>query len=232
MGPFGSDFCGCNTVMYSLLSACDACQGNPWIPWSEYTSNCTILMPPSTFPNPIPPETHVPQWALIDVTIEGNWNENEAFRVGNDPEQGPGTIIGSKRSLNVRAIVGGVVGGVALISLIIVLGFFLRWRRREAPVAGASQPPMDEIKEPLQMDDRDMASSTEIIGSSSTPGTPAVPVRIYEPDESSRFSGYQGVPQTPAMPPQGDVPSLIGTGNSLSSTQTEQPQGYHDSPTV
>ena len=32
-GPSGNDdndLCKCNTVLYNLISACDACQGSPW----------------------------------------------------------------------------------------------------------------------------------------------------------------------------------------------------------
>jgi hypothetical protein len=50
------------------------------------------------------------------------------------------------------------------------------------------------------------------------------------PNDPSTFPG-QGVPQTPATP-QGPVPSLNGTGNSLATMQTSQPQGYHGLPTV
>ena len=35
-GPTGpgdaADLCKCNTVVYSLMSACDACQGGKWFP--------------------------------------------------------------------------------------------------------------------------------------------------------------------------------------------------------
>ncbi|KAI0249314.1 hypothetical protein BJV78DRAFT_1228690 [Lactifluus subvellereus] len=30
-GGYDGDLCKCNTVVYSLLSACDACQQKPWI---------------------------------------------------------------------------------------------------------------------------------------------------------------------------------------------------------
>ena len=94
-----------------------------------------------------------------------------------------------KSSSNTGAIVGGVVGGVAVIGLAaIAIGLFLRRRRPEAPpaaqpVVDVYQPPMDEIQQPLTMDDGYTASSIPgTIGSSSmpgTPGTPVVPMRIY-----------------------------------------------------
>ncbi|KAF8477806.1 hypothetical protein DFH94DRAFT_855025 [Russula ochroleuca] len=95
-GPSGSDdsnLCKCNTIAYSLLSACDACQGAEWISWTEYISNCTEVELASTFPNPVPAGTSVPLWAFIDVTIEGTWDSISAAIVGDTPEAGPGTIL-------------------------------------------------------------------------------------------------------------------------------------------
>jgi hypothetical protein len=162
------------------------------------------------------------------------------------------------------------VGGVVVIAAIagIAIGFFLRSRRSEAlppvapPVVGASQPPMDEIQQPLTMDDGYPASSISGTIGSSMHGTPVAPMRFYvrvlcpitrrasmcahrmrflihsffffdaqNPNDPATFPGYQGVPQTPATP-QGPVPSLNGTGNSLATMQTSQPQGYHGLPTV
>lgn len=69
-GPYvldGDDLCKCNTVTYSLLSACGACQEDLWtgyvlimlfytpvyesesvVSWSEWAANCTRVLPPST----------------------------------------------------------------------------------------------------------------------------------------------------------------------------------------
>ena len=159
------------------------------------------------------------------------------------------------------------MGGVAVIALAgVAIGFFLRRRRSEAPapvaspVVDAFQPPMDEVQQPLTMDDGYTASSIPGTIGSSMPGTPLAPMRIYvrascpiihrasmcahrmrfltqNPDDPSTFPvyqgpGYQGVPQTPATPPQGPVPSLNGTGNYLATMQTSRPQGYHGLPTV
>ncbi|KAI0271934.1 hypothetical protein BGY98DRAFT_936902 [Russula aff. rugulosa BPL654] len=160
-GPDDSDLCKCNTVTYSLLSACDACQGADWLSWSEFSASCTKTLPPSSFPNPIPSGTRVPQWALIDITSENTWNLDQATAVGGEkplpysslhyqcltprdprpvfldtPEQAPGAMLGNgtpKSSSNTGAIAGGSVGGVSIISLVIAIGFFLRRRRRRAP---------------------------------------------------------------------------------------------------
>lgn len=67
-GPYvldGDDLCKCNTVTYSLLCACGACQEDLWIryefilflyihlyestiSWSEWITNCTKVLAPST----------------------------------------------------------------------------------------------------------------------------------------------------------------------------------------
>ncbi|KAI0246489.1 hypothetical protein BJV78DRAFT_1356115 [Lactifluus subvellereus] len=48
----GGNLCLCNTVAYSLYSACGACQQATWTTWSEYSTNCTNKMPVSSFPYP------------------------------------------------------------------------------------------------------------------------------------------------------------------------------------
>ena len=94
----------------------------------------------------------------------------------------------SKSSSNLAPIIGGVVGGVAVIALLVTTIAFIMQRGRSeasAPVAppfvGAYQPPMDEIQQPLTVGDGYAASTIPgTIGSStSIPGTPVSPMRIY-----------------------------------------------------
>ncbi|KAN0119069.1 hypothetical protein V8E52_004516 [Russula decolorans] len=104
-----SDLCKCNTVTYSLLSACVACQEEEWISygipfvviikslgliWPKYMHNCTKVLPSSSFPNPVPYGTRVPYWALIDVTVKDTWDALKAYTIGGTPEAGPGTLLG------------------------------------------------------------------------------------------------------------------------------------------
>ncbi|KAI0275677.1 hypothetical protein BGY98DRAFT_44273 [Russula aff. rugulosa BPL654] len=230
-GPSGtdnSDLCECSTVGYSLFSACAACQEQDWITWSEWVTNCTKIMPPSSFPNPVPSQIRVPQWALLDVTSENDWNASKSYSVGDSPEVSPGTFIGSSvnGNSNTGAIVGGVVGGVAGISIIAaVIFFYLRRRRSRArsaatPGFGASQPPIDETKQPLTEEGINTVSS--LPGTSSMPGTPGAPMRLYDPNDPTTFPGA-------LQPPAGPVPSQNGTGNTM---QTSRPQGYHGLPAV
>ncbi|KAI9508317.1 hypothetical protein F5148DRAFT_930723 [Russula earlei] len=154
-GPSGQDdddLCKCNTVAYSLISACDACQQESWITYTTWRINCTSVATPGTFPKPIPEGTRVPSWAYIDPGDD--WNVTAAQLVGDAPEvtgsvaivptSTPGSqstitpqtspssasTSSSKSNSNAGAIAGGVVGGVVGAALIagIVAWFALRRR--------------------------------------------------------------------------------------------------------
>ncbi|KAH9964232.1 hypothetical protein BC827DRAFT_1266025 [Russula dissimulans] len=99
-GPTAADTvaglrCKCTVVAYSLISACDACQGEGWIDWSNYTANCPMTESFSTFPYPVPAGTRVPAWSLLDITAYANqtWDSNKAFAVGDGTELAPGEAI-------------------------------------------------------------------------------------------------------------------------------------------
>lgn len=78
---------------------------------------------------------------------------------------------------------GGIIGGVAAISIAAAVIFFYLRRRRHsrapsvaAPGVSASQSPVDEIK-PLTEEGTNTGSS--LPGTSSMPGTPGAPMRLY-----------------------------------------------------
>ncbi|KAI0342880.1 hypothetical protein BDW22DRAFT_162018 [Trametopsis cervina] len=62
--------CACNTVLYSLLAACGACQSQGWTAWANWEQNCPQVYV-AGFPAKIPPTTRVPEWAYIDITKQG-----------------------------------------------------------------------------------------------------------------------------------------------------------------
>ncbi|KAI9429029.1 hypothetical protein H4582DRAFT_2105407, partial [Lactarius indigo] len=77
----------------NLISACANCQGGLSLLWSEYHRNCTSILNPSTFPNPVPAGTRVPQWALQDTSRYSIWSSGSARLIGDVPEIFPGVLI-------------------------------------------------------------------------------------------------------------------------------------------
>jgi len=176
-GPTGngddSDLCKCNTVVYSLMSACDACQGSKWFTWNTWSHNCTKTDPATTFSNIIPSGTKVPEWAFLSVST-GTWDPVLAYQVGDATEVNagqPGTLAApatptttqtsvpglsstqlpslSHSSKRVPAIVGGVIGALAFIAAAVGLMLWhARFRRRRATrLAAAAMFPAVPLKE-------------------------------------------------------------------------------------
>ncbi|KAF8872195.1 hypothetical protein BD779DRAFT_351145 [Infundibulicybe gibba] len=86
-GPSKEDAttCQCNSVFYSILSACAACQSGDILSWSTYTTNCTS---PSiqTFPSGIPPGTPVPHYAFQNVMLNDTFDVLTAEGDAGNPE--------------------------------------------------------------------------------------------------------------------------------------------------
>ncbi|KAH9991388.1 hypothetical protein BJV77DRAFT_962867 [Russula vinacea] len=248
-----ADLCYCNTVGYSLFSACSACQNGIFftcghvvsfstpmahilvISWSDWVTNCTKVLPPSSFPNPVPSGIRVPHWALLDVTHcnhnaiqnENNWNPSESYAAGDTPEVLPGSLIGpSSVSTTATSLhpsstgsstplptgkssnTGAIAGGAAAVPS----------ESAMSAGVGASQS-----QQPL---------SDEVVPPSSC-GSP-VSMKFYDPNDPTTFPMYQGRPQSQDIPSQVPMSLSIGTGSTLGNTQTSLPQtmGYHGHPTV
>ncbi|KAF4614942.1 hypothetical protein D9613_002754 [Agrocybe pediades] len=65
--------CQCNTVTYSLMSACGACQGRTYLSWSVWSANCPTVSI-NTYPEPIPSGVAIPGWAYLDVKATDNFD--------------------------------------------------------------------------------------------------------------------------------------------------------------
>ncbi|KAF9562199.1 hypothetical protein CPC08DRAFT_391330 [Agrocybe pediades] len=65
--------CQCNTVTYSLMSACGACQGRTYLSWSVWSANCPTVSI-NTYPEPIPSGVAIPGWAYLDVKATDNYD--------------------------------------------------------------------------------------------------------------------------------------------------------------
>ncbi|KZV73404.1 hypothetical protein PENSPDRAFT_682885 [Peniophora sp. CONT] len=145
-GPSGidnGDICKCNTVGYSIISACAGCQGGSWLPYSAFVQNCTATSPLTEWPTTvdIPADTAFPDWAFQNLTA-GTWSNAtaSAYRQKDSNEQTSSTYPPKSTSSksgggsNAGAIAGGVVGGVVGVALLAGLAYWL-WRRRRATQA-------------------------------------------------------------------------------------------------
>ncbi|KAG8897955.1 hypothetical protein FRB99_007774 [Tulasnella sp. 403] len=135
--------------VYSLISACAACQNDLWIPWSTWTLNCTqSLTTVAQWPLDVPTGTSIPSWAYQDVRQGDTFNITTAMVVKGPESTYVGTPTASinyhlptqaetfsvsvlptatasfsnddhSSHTNVGAIVGGVVGGVVGIAIVV-----------------------------------------------------------------------------------------------------------------
>ncbi|KAG2353714.1 hypothetical protein BDR07DRAFT_686701 [Suillus spraguei] len=100
----GANLCECNTVTYSMISACSVCQNGSYMSWSSWSSGCNNQMSIgesvrkvvdilqaflihliNRYPLDIPAGTKVPNWAYLSVT-GGGFNSTVAQSDGDLPE--------------------------------------------------------------------------------------------------------------------------------------------------
>ncbi|KAJ3509630.1 hypothetical protein NLJ89_g5123 [Agrocybe chaxingu] len=77
--------CQCNTVVYSLMSACAACQGRTYLFWSVWSANCVTVYI-NEFPAPLPSGVFVPGWAYLDIKTLDNFDQSNARANANRTE--------------------------------------------------------------------------------------------------------------------------------------------------
>ncbi|KAH9973127.1 hypothetical protein BGW80DRAFT_1459437 [Lactifluus volemus] len=256
-GPTSDDntTCKCSTVVYSLLSACDACQGQWWPDWYQYSPECTNGQPASSFPNPVPGGIRVPNWALIDITIEGNWDYSQSYTVGDLPE----------------VLSGGMIKGVSTSSVVpsstVAASTSSSISSSEPAVSSTSSPSSgssnrgaiawgvagglvavsaaalilffflrrkralvyDGALPPLTGQVQSPPLDDGAVVPPSLPTTPTTPIKLYDPNDRTTFPGYQGT--VPAPGAYTEVPNMY-TGSTLASTPSTRPLGYHGLPTV
>ncbi|KAJ7904954.1 hypothetical protein B0H13DRAFT_2334400 [Mycena leptocephala] len=135
--------CACSSVFYSLLSACTECQSGMVTTWKIFTTNCTTVYS-QIFPRNIPFGTAVPHWAYQNVTGDEMFNSTLAQLQLNTPESTetpqatqtdlpPGLLnTSSSKKLNIKDVVGGVVGGITMLFVFCVTLFWCIRRRRKA----------------------------------------------------------------------------------------------------
>ncbi|KAH7904059.1 hypothetical protein BJ138DRAFT_1167183 [Hygrophoropsis aurantiaca] len=77
-GSYNANACLCNTVIYSLSSACGLCQNATFLYWSEWITDCpaneTVYQ---QWPASIPSNTEIPEWAFMEL-VNGFWDGPQA----------------------------------------------------------------------------------------------------------------------------------------------------------
>ncbi|KAI0306318.1 hypothetical protein B0F90DRAFT_1688907 [Multifurca ochricompacta] len=147
-GPDDADICKCNSVTYSLISACAGCQKGVWISYEQWTANCTKISPVSTFPQLIPNDTRVPAWGFLGVSDSQPWDNVTACNFGGNPES-VGTYrppfapqFSTGNAISAGATAGAIAGSVLLMlaAIGVVAWYYLRrlWRRRKLTGDGKS----------------------------------------------------------------------------------------------
>ncbi|KAH7924770.1 hypothetical protein BV22DRAFT_1163577 [Leucogyrophana mollusca] len=181
--------CLCNTVIYSLLSACGLCQNGTFLYWSEWTDNCaaneTLYQ---QWPASIPSNTEIAPWAYMPL-VNGFWDgpqaQGNACNITASPSPGASTTQtpsnDSTSGNHTGAIVGGVIGGLVGLAALGFLGVFF-WRRRSQTIAYQTTP-MHDMSD--QYHDKSVASH----GGRSSQANLA---KVYDPSDPSTF------PRSPA----------------------------------
>ncbi|KAI9508314.1 hypothetical protein F5148DRAFT_1284250 [Russula earlei] len=196
-GPSGSDatdMCECNSVFYSLLSACSGCQKGIWIPYGQWSENCSAVEPVSTYPRKISSATLVSAWAFLNVSDSQPWDNVTACAFGRNPESGgtyrppfaPQFNAGNAFSLGVLV---GAITGSTILTLIIVGGgvwYILKRirRRRRWP-----------ITDPKYFSTRPLIAGQENGGGEGEVRTPEPDKKFYDPSDPSTYPDLQAFPQ-------------------------------------
>ncbi|KAG8848116.1 hypothetical protein FRB96_001303 [Tulasnella sp. 330] len=137
-GPKGiyANACQCCTVTYNLLQACATCQGGGIGTWTDWVADCKA--PVSGYPESTPGGTSIPDWAYLDPRTNNTWNavvaeqnatgqsvtssasSSTSSATGVAPSASsttPATSSSTKVTSLIGPIVGGGLGGIALIGL-------------------------------------------------------------------------------------------------------------------
>ncbi|KAG9003415.1 hypothetical protein FRB94_003123 [Tulasnella sp. JGI-2019a] len=143
-----TSICLCSSVTYNVVSACATCQSSTFVTWSSWAGSCPqSIIGVTKFTASIPPETAVPAWAYQDPTLQSgitfNLTAAQATAAQNIPDVTtsgsiPSTTTSSKTGIGIGAIVGIVLGALALI---VLLGFLTWYLLRMRHSSRASQAP-------------------------------------------------------------------------------------------
>ncbi|KAG5717297.1 hypothetical protein E4T56_gene15446, partial [Termitomyces sp. T112] len=133
--------CSCSWAAYNLVSACTVCQGfeQSVLTWPFYATNCSGQTSNQYFPSTqaLPDDIGIPFYAANNPTT---WND-QRFNIEQAREihdQGHHDVVQSlpqkSSSPPVGAIVGGVIGGLAVIAIACGLAFYM-YRKKHKQTA-------------------------------------------------------------------------------------------------
>jgi len=234
VGPYQgqSNKCVCSTVVYSLVSACGACQGGGITTWSHWSFNCTASdITLSQYPHNIPPAISIPSWAYLSVITADVWDPSAALAAHNSgaPDSTVATSATAtsatatsastgipsstgtptKNSNHAAAIAGGVVGGVVGLALISIGVFVLIRQFNKAPPVSSGGREMFDLA----------ASPAPFHGIASPPlSMQAEPQRFYDPSDPSTF------PSSPCPTFPAYAPSTTASDSAATSYHPHSPQ--------
>lgn len=223
-GPTADDKCQCNSVLYSVISACAGCQKGTWLTYDQWTANCSKPPAMSTFPQSITNETRVPAWAFLNVTPSEPWDNITACNFGGSPESvgtfrpsfAPRFSSGSALSAGVIAgvVAGSTVAGFAAIAAGV---WYLcrRHQRRRTQKADIKPSPSDGGTPPQDK------------GYESVPWTPqSADMKIYDPKDPSTY------PNLALIPDAGEHSNAAATAtqSSLNTSNDSKPTTRTKSP--
>ncbi|OCH92213.1 hypothetical protein OBBRIDRAFT_791448 [Obba rivulosa] len=92
-GPTGSqaNACTCNSVSYSLMSACNFCQNFQTLVWMTWTKNCSASDAANgAYPHAIPSGVAFPAWAYPTIITEWDYMQVELIASEKEPDSTAG----------------------------------------------------------------------------------------------------------------------------------------------
>jgi len=230
VGPtvLSANQCECSTVVYSLVSACADCQGQTYLDWSIWSTNCTEGVYVTYFPMEIPTGTAIPDWAYLDVTGSDRYNgataeadvdKPESSAGGNPTVTNPGpasptsttqttkhpTAAAAVKKSIAGPIAGGVVGGVVFLGVIAGLAVFFFQRRKQSHVAPSAA----------------YNNGTKL------------PTSEYSPQSSTpfnNFSDFSGMQQRPYDPSDPTTFPTAAPTPTIHTTSSTPGVGYYEAP--
>ncbi|KAJ7159490.1 hypothetical protein C8R46DRAFT_1224082 [Mycena filopes] len=134
-----ANLCTCSWAAYNLISACTECQGldSSVNNWAGYSGKCASFETDTYFPSNVtlPSGTAIPFWAGTDPRTWNNARFDPAQAKLLAQENKPDYVQGQtppdsqkKKKTPVGAIVGGVIGGLAVVALGAGIAFW--WLRK------------------------------------------------------------------------------------------------------